>query len=204
MTELKKMASVDTSNKTVRGLIWLLLDTSLLASGFNLNVPTLSAGRIHRIIKLGQTIDDDDDGGSCDGDDPPPFEKVAEEGLDPDHEDDVKQLEDSKTDFEPLIKLIKEVLGDRVEKVAVSSRKVVHPCVLTTAEHGWSTNTGGVLVRRSTFATVRGRSNGVSPKHSIMSQLQNMALADTSGRTVETLIWLFFRHVAARIGLQPG
>ena len=141
MTELKKMASVDTSDKTVRNLLWLLLDTSLLASGFNLNVPTLSAGRIHRIIKLGQTIDDDD-GGSGDGDDPPPFEKVAEEGLDPDHEDDVKQLEDSKTDFEPLVKLIKGVLGDRVEKVVVSSRKVVHPCVLSSAEHGWSNTRG--------------------------------------------------------------
>ena len=32
----------------------------------------------------------------------------------------------------------------------------------------------------------------VNPKHSIMSELQNMALADTSGRTVETLIWLLF------------
>ena len=74
MTELN-MAPVDTSDKIVRNLIWLLLDTSLLAAGVNLNVPTQSAGRIHRIIKLGPTIDDDDDVGSGDGDDPPPLER---------------------------------------------------------------------------------------------------------------------------------
>merc|ERR1712010_438164 len=75
MSELKEKASADKSDKTVKDLIWLLFDTSLLTSGFNLDEPTQFAGRIHRMIKLGLSIDDDDEG-LGDDDDLPPLEEV--------------------------------------------------------------------------------------------------------------------------------
>ena len=55
-------------------------------------------------------------------------------------EDEKKKIEEQKAEFEPLTKLMKEVLGDKVEKVLVSSRMADSPCVLTTSEYGWSAN----------------------------------------------------------------
>merc|ERR1719293_647081 len=48
------------------------------------------------------------------------LKSTTKEGLELDDEDEKKKLEELKAEFEPLTKLMKEVLGDKVEKVLVS------------------------------------------------------------------------------------
>merc|ERR1711993_66489 len=80
---LRAKAEADKNDKSVKDLVHLLFETSLLSSGFALEDPAIHASRIHRMIKLGLGIDEDDDAPMEDTaastDDMPPLEGDAED-----------------------------------------------------------------------------------------------------------------------------
>lgn len=66
---------------------------------------------------------------------------ITKEGLKlEESEEESKLKEELKTKFDPLCSAIKEILGEKIEKVITSSRLVDSPCVLVTGEYGWSAN----------------------------------------------------------------
>ncbi|KAK1158693.1 heat shock protein HSP 90-alpha [Acipenser oxyrinchus oxyrinchus] len=57
---LRQKAEADKNDKSVKDLVILLFETSLLSSGFTLDDPQTHSNRIYRMIKLGLGIDEED------------------------------------------------------------------------------------------------------------------------------------------------
>lgn len=80
---LKSKVDADKSDKTVKDLVNLLFETSLLSSGFTLEDPNSFAGRIHRILSLGLGLSGDEEEEATEetvaqeASDLPPLEDVA-------------------------------------------------------------------------------------------------------------------------------
>merc|ERR1712003_516636 len=123
----------------------------------------------------------------------------TKEGLDlDDTEEEKKAKEEEKARFEPLCKLMKDVLGDKVEKVVVSHRIDESPCVLVTSEHGWTANMERIMKAQAlrdnsmTSYMVSKKTMEINPKNQIVVELRNKADVDTSDKTVKDLIWLMY------------
>merc|ERR1719189_1579167 len=126
------------------------------------------------------------------------LKSTTKEGLDIEDEDEKKKLEELKAEFEPLTKLMKEVLGDKTEKVVVSGRMAESPCVLVTSEHGWTANMERIMKAQAlrdnsmTSYMVSKKTMEINPTNDIVKELRNKAEVDQSDKTVKDLIWLMF------------
>jgi molecular chaperone HtpG len=124
---------------------------------------------------------------------------ATKEGLDLNEDEEEKKVfEEAKSKTEPLCKLMKEVLGDKVEKVVVSNRLSDSPCVLVTGEYGWSANMERIMkaqaLRDATQSAymMSKKTMEVNPTNSIIAALREKAEADQSDKTVKDLIWLLY------------
>jgi molecular chaperone HtpG len=127
------------------------------------------------------------------------LKSVTKEGLDlDDTEEEKKKQEELKAKFEPLCKLMKDILGDKVEKVTLGTRIDESPCVLVTSEYGWSANMERIMkaqaLRDSSTSSymVSKKTLELNPNHQIVAELRNKAEIDQSDKTVKDLVWLMY------------
>jgi molecular chaperone HtpG len=113
-------------------------------------------------------------------------------------DDEKKKFEEAKARTEPLCKLMKEVLDDKVEKVVVSNRLENAPCCLVTGEFGWSANMERIMkaqaLRDSSSSSymMAKKTMEVNPTNPIVSSLCAKVSADQSDKTVKDVIWMLY------------
>ncbi|XP_004973824.2 heat shock protein 81-1 [Setaria italica] len=124
---------------------------------------------------------------------------ATKEGLKLDEtEDEKKRQEELKEKFEGLCKVIKEVLGDKVEKVVVSDRVVDSPCCLVTGEYGWTANMERIMkaqaLKDSSMSGYMSskKTMEINPENAIMDELRKRAEADKNDKSVKDLVMLLF------------
>uniref|UniRef100_A0A673W6D2 Heat shock protein 90, alpha (cytosolic), class B member 1 n=1 Tax=Salmo trutta TaxID=8032 RepID=A0A673W6D2_SALTR len=134
---------------------------------------------------------------------------VTKEGLElPEDEEEKKKMEEDKTRFENLCKLMKEILDKKVEKVTVSNRLVSSPCCIVTSTYGWTANMERIMKAQalrdnSTMGYMMAKKHlEINPDHPIVETLRQKADLDKNDKAVKDLVILLFETALLSSGFS--
>ncbi|KIZ04859.1 Heat shock protein 83 [Monoraphidium neglectum] len=123
---------------------------------------------------------------------------VSKEGLDlPQGEEDAKKKEELESSFKDVTAFLKETLGERVEKVVLSSRLLDSPCALVTSKFGWSANMERIMKTQAmgdarAMEYMRGRKIlEVNPDHDIVRGIKVLLADGDKPRAADLSVLLY-------------
>ena len=121
---------------------------------------------------------------------------ITKEGLN--LEDEQKKEEPSHEKYSELCKHMKNILGDKVEKIIVSNRSIDTACVLTTGQYGWSANMERIMKAQalrnnemSMFMKSR-KTMELNPDHKLIELLRKKFEENKEDKTVKDLVWMIY------------